>query len=227
MELARHPEMQKELQDEVDQFFEYLGSRDPEYRDLSRLQFMDRCITETLRLWPAVPNGTFRQLQFADSIKGPGGADVLLPKGTPVQLVNWSRHRNPELWGPDAGEFNPHRDFQPGEIGSVGAPLAGVNPQSERFSPFAHNPRSCLGKNFAQMEMRLIIAYLVRKFDFSLAGTYAHLAQKSKESATPDRFEFRGINRGTMGPMDMDKSSEHSWGTRHVYAMRMHARPRA
>ena len=36
------------------------------YRDLRRLPYLylTRCLAETLRLWPAVPNGTFRELQF-------------------------------------------------------------------------------------------------------------------------------------------------------------------
>jgi len=208
-------------------FSKSLGGRDPEYRDLSRLKFMDRCVTETLRLWPAVANGTSRQLQFADSIKGPGSNEVILPKGTPVNVVNWSRHRNTDLWGPSAGEFNPHREFFEGEVDSVGAPIAAVNPQSERFSPFAHNPRSCLGKNFSQMEIRLILANLLKKLDFTLAASYDHLGKNTKELASPGRFEFRGVNRGTLGPTDLEKSTDHSWGTRHIYAMKMHAQPRA
>ena len=37
------------------------------YEDLGRLRFLSRCITETLRLWPAVPHGTFRQLHLPDN----------------------------------------------------------------------------------------------------------------------------------------------------------------
>ena len=43
-------------------------------------------IMETLRLWPVVPNGTFRQLSYEDEVKGPGGKMVKLPKGTLVQV---------------------------------------------------------------------------------------------------------------------------------------------
>eukprot|EP00439_Symbiodinium_sp_Y106_P058844 s2455_g8.t1 len=78
----------KEVQEEVDQFF--------------RFDVLDRCITETLRLWPAVANGTFRQLQFAEELRARGESKVTLPKGTFVTISNWCRHRNPELWGADA-----------------------------------------------------------------------------------------------------------------------------
>lgn len=200
-----------------------LGGRDPEYRDLAETDLLDRCVTETLRMWPAVANGTFRQLQYEDTVTGSDGEPVSLPKGTFVNIMNWSRHRNPDLWGPDADEFNPYRDFTPQELAKVGCSMAGANIQSERFSPFAHAPRGCLGRNFAQMEMRLILLYLFHRFEFKLAPPYDTLTT-AKLGATPDVHEFRGINRATMGPMDLEQSSQKRWGTRHVYAMKMFAR---
>jgi len=224
-ELARHPDIQRQVIEEVDSFFKEQGDRDVTYRDLSRLPILDRCITETLRMWPAVASGTYRQLQFDDTVIGPGGKEVTLPKGQYVNIVNWSRHRNPELWGKDANEFNPYREFQDGELTSVGCPMAAANPQSLRFSPFAHAPRNCLGRNFAQMEMRLIMLYLFRRFSFSLAPPYDTLMHKEC-GPVPDVDEFRGVNRATMGPMDLENTTEHSWGTRHMYGLKMHANPR-
>mmetsp|Transcript_66841 Transcript_66841/g.169538 ORF Transcript_66841/g.169538 Transcript_66841/m.169538 type:complete len:636 (-) Transcript_66841:52-1959(-) len=208
-ELARHPELQQDVHKEVDAFFEALGGRDPKYQDLSRFDLLDRCVTETLRLWPAVANGTFRQLQFQDEVVGANDSTVTLPKGTLVNIANWSRHRNPQLWGGDAEEFNPRRDFSSGELARVGCPTAARNPQSNRFSPFAHNPRSCLGKNFAQMEMRLILSYLLHNFGFSLAPPYDTVKDvmlpvaRSLDGGGP---AFYGVNRGgTMGPLDLER----------------------
>jgi len=227
-ELARHPEYQREVQKELDHFFSELAGRDPEYRDLSRLPFLDRCITETLRLWNSVPNGTFRQLQFDDEIVGKGGHPVKLPKGTVVNVVTWPRHRNPDLWGADVNRFNPHREFAPEELMRVGSCGAARNPQSERFSPFAHAPRSCLGRNFAQLEMRLIISYLLRAYDFALAPPYDTLSNNVTSSATvADPDTFRGMNFGTMGPIDMDGGFKTSWGSFPSYAMKMYVTRRA
>merc|ERR1712087_963083 len=125
-------------------------------------------------------------------------------------------------WGPDVNQFNPYRNFTPAEIARVGSAKAAMNPQSARFSPFAHNPRSCLGKNFAQMEMRLIMVYLLKTFDFSLAAPYDRLIGMENPVA-PGVHEYRGINRGTMGPMDLEQTRECSWGSRHQYALKMHA----
>jgi cytochrome P450 len=226
-ELARNPAIQSEVRRGIDEFLSSLGGRDVGYRDLASpyLDLLDRCVTETLRLWPAVANGTFRQLQYDDTIRGPGGHPVKLPKGTAVNIANWSRHRNQDLWGADADRFNPHRHFHDRELARVGCPMAAANPQSERFSPFAHAPRNCLGRNFAQMEMRLIMINLLSRFDFTLAPPYDRLIGVTTGPA-PGVSEFRGINRGTMGPMDLEKATDHTWGTRHQYAMKMHAIPR-
>ena len=69
-----------------------------------------------MRLWPAVGNGSFRQLQFDDTVTGADGKPVLLEKGTFVQISTWLRHRSPGLWGDDVDTFNPDRDFKGGEI---------------------------------------------------------------------------------------------------------------
>lgn len=226
-ELARHPQIQQKVQEEVDGFFASLNGRDPTYQDLSRFDLLDRCITETLRLWPAVANGTFRQLQFGEDLKGAGGREVQLPRGTFVTISNWCRHRNPELWGADAESFNPWRDFSQEELARVGCPMAAATPQSKRFSPFAHNPRSCLGKNFAQMEMRLILSHILHRFDFSLAPPYDSLKDVELKAAEVDRLKFRGVNRGgTMGPMDLERGGSVSPGERFLIAMKLHVKPR-
>merc|ERR1719261_1688333 len=95
-ELARHPEIQKELQKECDEFFEYLDGRDPTYQDLYRLPLMNKCITEAMRLWPVVPTVGWRQLQFPDFVQGVGGDEVQLPRDTRTGVLNLSRHRNPD-----------------------------------------------------------------------------------------------------------------------------------
>jgi len=201
-ELARHPRFQIMLQKEVDSFFKELKGRQMTYDDLHRLPFLTRCVMETLRMWPAVANGTFRQLQFADTVRGPGGKEVELPKGTYLQIPHFQRHRSRALWGSDANEFNPLRAFQDEELWGEGGEVAyrGFNPASKRFSPFTFAPRDCLGKNFAQMEMRAILAHLVHRFDFSLTKEYANFCASSHEF---DGFEQLEVNAGTMGPRDL------------------------
>eukprot|EP00039_Didymoeca_costata_P009171 m.121292 g.121292 ORF g.121292 m.121292 type:complete len:588 (-) comp14386_c0_seq5:2725-4488(-) len=193
-EVSQNKNLQQRLQQEADEFFARTNGN-IQYDDLKSLPLLGRCILETLRLWPVVPNGTFRELLFDDVVVGPNGQPVKVPKGTYVQITNWMRHRSPELWGPDAGVFNPDREFTEKELGS-GLPMAGFNPSSARFSPFTYGPRDCMGRNFAQMEMRVILLHLFHNFKFELGGTTARY--------NPDTF--LGINRGTMGPQDLGKT---------------------
>lgn len=117
-----------------------------------------------------------------------------MPKGTYVQIVNFMRQRNPTYWGTDVETFNPDREFSDSEIWG-GEPFRASNPQSGRFSPFTFTPRECLGKNFAQMEMRTILSNVFRNFTFELSEPYAKY-DRSRDGP----IENAG---GTMGPRDL------------------------
>lgn len=193
-EISQQPELQRRLQAEADALFEKSGGNIA-YQDLGpSLPLTGRCLLETLRKWPVVPNGTFRETVAEDFVTGLDGSKVRVPKGTFVQITNWMRHRSKELWGDDVMAFNPEREFSDVELSMVWN-TAGYNPATPRFSPFTYGPRDCMGRNFAQMEMRLILVTLFRHFNFELAGS----------SASYDPETFQGINRGTMGPQDLDK----------------------
>jgi cytochrome P450 len=104
------------------------------------------------------------------------------------------------LWGGDANEFNPDREFSDRELWH-GSGFAAYNPHTERFSPFTHPPRDCIGKNFAQMEIRTILLHLLRDFSFELSDPMQKwLAEKGPRAS----IEI-GINLGTMGPRDVSK----------------------
>lgn len=182
-ELCRHPEIQERLKWEIQEFWDTrTTSGRIKLREFEKLPFLDKCIAETLRLYPAVANGSFRQLGYDDFItSSKTGKKVKIPKGTYIQIPNYFRHRNPDLWGKDAHQFNPDREFKSHEIWTYDHY---INPESNRYSPFLYNPRSCLGKHFAQIEMRLMLLYYLRTMTFTLG-----------KKNYVDEF-----NKGTMGP---------------------------
>lgn len=220
-ELARNPHHQARLQAEVDAMFSTIGNRDMIFDDCNKLPFMTKCIMETLRYWTVVPNGTFRELESDETIKGPGGKPVTLPKGTYVQIANWMRHRNPVLWGPDANTWNPDREFHDNEDWG-GKAFHSSNPASARFSPFTFGPRDCMGKNFAQLEMRAILSHVLRAFTFELSTPW---------SATT-RGQSIEMNIGTCGPVDLtpeglaETELKHEKGQFPKLGMYLHAIPR-
>ena len=156
------------------------------------MKVMIQCITETLRMWPALANGTYRELEKDESIHGIDNEMITIPKGTYCQVMNWTRHRNPDLWD-DPNTFNPERKFIDSEIWDYKG-FGAYNVQSERFSPFTYGPRNCLGKNFSHMEMRLILLNLFKNHDFTL---------EKKQEETIDDPKYMGLNTFTMGPADI------------------------
>ena len=194
-EMARNPDIQQRIHQECDRFFKELNGRKMVYEDCEKLPFLTKCVMETLRLWPAVANGTFRELQYDDFVIGPNGKEVMLPKGTYVQVQSILRHRSEKLWGPDALKFNPDRDWGEDEIWDNGH-FRGYNPSSKRFSPFTYAPRDCLGKNFAQMEMRTILANVFYRYHFTLSEPYAKFDEKTAG------FPLENL-QATVGPRDI------------------------
>ena len=195
-ELSKNLNIQSKLQKEVDNFFLIKDYKNIKLEDFELLPYMKRCIAETLRLWPAVANGTYRELLFDDYITI-NNEDISIPKGTYIQIPNIYRHRSKELWGYDALIFNPDRDFLDKELW-YGNTFSGTNMESERYSPFSFNPRSCLGKSFAHIEMRIILLVLLKEFTFLLP-------QNSKINEKTIEF-----NMGTMGPRDFKNGRDHS-----------------
>ena len=120
------------------------------------------------------------------------GKLVTVPKGTYCQIINWTRHRSKDLWGEDVDTFNPEREFQGSEIWDFKG-FGHYNVSSERYSPFTYGPRNCLGKNFSQMEMRLILLNIFKDHDFEL-----DLKQKNVDSE-----KYLGVNLFTLGPQSV------------------------
>jgi cytochrome P450 len=195
-ELAKNNKYQKILHNEVDQFWKDQCNDVITYKNFKRLPFMTKCIMETLRLWPALTNGTYRELEEDDYITDFDGNKLILEKGTWIQIPNWTRHRNKELWGEDADIFNPYREFKEDEDWD-GCVIASYNPNSPRFSPFTYGPRDCIGKNFAQIEMRIILLFLLQKFEFTLATNQMNMDE-----------EWLSLNTLTMGPRDPYNSNK-------------------
>jgi cytochrome P450 len=81
--------------------------------------------------------------------------DRKVPRGTMLMIAPWSMHRHVKLWEqPD--RFDPDRFLPENESRHV--------PGS--YLPFGSGPRICVGAAFATIETALIIARLVRRFDF-------------------------------------------------------------
>jgi len=148
--LAKHPEEAQKLEEEA---MRVLGGREATFEDLPRLEHTERVLQEAMRLYP--PAWCFeRQTVEADEIGG-----YAIPKGTTIAICPYVLHRNPAYWEhPDT--FDPDR-FLPER-----------STERSRFAylPFGDGPRICIGKAFAMMEAKIVLATLAGTFRWRLAG---------------------------------------------------------
>ncbi|KAL1531470.1 cytochrome P450 704C1-like protein [Salvia divinorum] len=123
---------------------------------LDKMQFLHAALTETLRLYPAVPADG--KMCFADDTF-PDGFSV--KKGNLVSYVPYSMGRMKSLWGDDAEEFKPERWLDHNGVFQQQSPF--------KFTAFQGGPRICLGKEFAYRQMKVFASVLLASFSFKLA----------------------------------------------------------
>jgi cytochrome P450 len=114
---------------------------------------VDRVVKESLRLYPPV-YGIFRE-PIADDVLG----GYRIPSGSILALNQWVVHRDDRFFDqPD--DFRPDRWTEEFEDSlSPGA-----------YFPFAAGPRRCLGDRFALLEAKLILAMILREYQFELVS---------------------------------------------------------
>ena len=126
---------------------------------LAKLDFIEACMNETMRLKPV---GPFLPVQaLKDTVVG----DIAVPAGTIV--INLLRHDSvDDNFVPEASAFKPERWL--GMQGGA-APLAA---STKRISmPFGAGPRICPGRYLALQEMKLVLVTLLTRFEIQAVGT--------------------------------------------------------
>lgn len=126
---------------------------EPSIDDLSQLGYVELILMEALRLWPTAP--AFAVKPIRDTVLA--GRYPLTTKDT-ILILETSLHRDPAVWGADADEFRPERFAQ--------SEFEKLPPNS--WKPFGNGARACIGRAFAMQEAQLVIAMLLRRFDFEL-----------------------------------------------------------
>ncbi|OAX80637.1 hypothetical protein ACJ72_05023 [Emergomyces africanus] len=130
------------------------------------LDYMLACLDEALRVYPPVPFGLPRVIPT-------GGCHIsgqFVPENAVVAIHHWATYHNEKLFT-DPFAYHPER--------FLGDPKF-ANDRREALQPFHIGPRSCLGRNLAYAEMRLILARLIYNFDMKLATESANWMRKQK-----------------------------------------------
>ncbi|KAI3693317.1 hypothetical protein L6452_33152 [Arctium lappa] len=123
---------------------------------LDRMHYLHAALSETLRLYPAVPLDG--RVADTDDILPDG---FKLKKGDGVYYMSYAMGRMPYIWGDDAEDFKPERWLNDNGVFQPVSPF--------KFVAFHAGPRICLGKDFAYRQMKIMSIALLRFFVFKLA----------------------------------------------------------
>merc|ERR1719341_2047052 len=150
-EMSKNPEVQKKLQEEIDQAFDESEGELPDYSVIQSLSYLDMVIHETLRIHS--PVGLNTRVATKD-YKLPG-TDIVIKEH---EMLSWNAralHRDPEHWtNPD--EFYPEHFSKE----------AKANRSPYAFQAFGQGPRACIGMRFALLEAKVAVLSVLRKFSF-------------------------------------------------------------
>jgi cytochrome P450 len=127
---------------------------------LSSCLYLRACVEEAMRITPAGPAELPRVVL-------PGGIMIdgaYIPEGITVGVAHWSFYRNEECF-PDPNVYRPERWIVDEEAGITAEDVARA--RCSCF-PFTAGTTSCAGKNFALLELHMVIARALWLYDIRL-----------------------------------------------------------
>lgn len=144
--LSRHPDIQEKLYKEI--LLYSSGDDIPSHEELHKMKYLTCVLKETMRYYTAV---SLLGRYITQDLTLPSGN--MLPAGCHAYLDIYTIHHDPDVYK-QPYEFMPERFDDENDV-----PMTS-------FLPFGAGPRMCIGYKFAMMEMKLMLAILVKRFLF-------------------------------------------------------------
>ncbi|KYM92870.1 Cytochrome P450 4g15 [Atta colombica] len=158
-----HPDIQEKVIQELDEIFGD-SDRPATFQDTLEMKYLERCLMETLRMYPPVP---IIARTIKTDLKLVSG-DYTIPAGSTVIVTTFKMHRQPNIY-PNPEVFDPD-NFLPEKT---------ANRHYYAFVPFSAGPRSCVGRKYAMLKLKIILSTIMRNYhvksdikesDFRLQG---------------------------------------------------------
>ncbi|KAL5727399.1 hypothetical protein ACHQM5_000604 [Ranunculus cassubicifolius] len=127
------------------------------FEEVDRLNYLKAALSETLRLYPSVPEDSKHVIK--DDVLPDG---TFVPAGSNITYSIYSTGRMKSTWGEDCLEFKPERWLSADETRFEVQ-------DSFRFVAFNAGPRVCLGKDLAYLQMKSIAASVLLRHRLTVA----------------------------------------------------------
>ncbi|XP_074290636.1 alkane hydroxylase MAH1-like [Silene latifolia] len=153
--MVTHPEVEQKIRNEINVKTPGLFPMVSLPFILVVLVYIHEALIESMRLYPPVPF-QYKSSRQPDTL--PSGHQVH-PK-TKILIPLYAMARMKSIWGQNCSEFNPERWIS--DRGTI------KHEPSSKYFIFYAGPRSCLGKDSAMTQMKMVAATLVHNFRFEL-----------------------------------------------------------
>ncbi|XP_072941702.1 cytochrome P450 4g15-like [Epargyreus clarus] len=161
--LGIHQHIQARVYNEL---YEIFGDSDRPvtFEDTLQMKYLERVIFESLRMYPPVPM-IARKLKRDAKIASNG---YVLPAGATVVIGTYLIHRNPKYYK-NPNVFDPD-NFLPENT---------QNRHYYSYIPFSAGPRSCVGRKYAILKLKILLSTILRNY-------------KMVSDITEDQFVLQG-----------------------------------
>ncbi|RPA76094.1 cytochrome P450 [Ascobolus immersus RN42] len=147
--LAKNKVIHQRVFQEIKAIWPTLETR-PSYEQLEKLPYLTAVVKEVLRLSPGVIGGIARRVPKG----GVTLSDRFIPEDTSIDSSIYNMNMNPDVFH-DPFKFDPERWLQPDSI------------LLEKYSvSFGLGSRNCLGIYLAYLEIYMILAAIIRNFEW-------------------------------------------------------------
>lgn len=196
--LSIHPACLAKIRAEHDSIF---GSEDPQTvllakpdETLKALVYTSACIKEALRLWP--PGATVRMTHDKFTITTKEGDQVVVDDCV-IYPMPHIIHRDPSVYGSTANDFVPER--WTGDSDTSMATNADENGMAtptgkipaSAWRPFERGPRNCIGQELANLEARVILACVMRRYDFVKVGVGEVVTDEKGQPVVDEKGKYK------------------------------------
>lgn len=148
--LSKNPNVEAKIRVELDRVMDPVHEC-ATFEQTREMHYVTAAIYESMRLFPPIQFDS--KYAIEDDVLPDG---TLVRKGSRVTYHPYAMGRMEKIWGPDCLEFKPERWLKDGVF---------VPKCPFKYPVFQAGLRVCLGKELAIVEMKSVVAALVRRFD--------------------------------------------------------------